>query len=570
MNANIVQLSDLDLVAQVRAGRRDLFGEIVRRHQALVCGVAYAVCGDFARSEDVAQEAFVTAWRQLGELQDGTKFKAWLCTIARRLALRAAEKQRRPADAHAAPMEAGLEAHDPSPSPHEHAAAREEAALVWAALEEIPGDYREPLVLFYREGQSVARVAEALEIEEDAAKQRLSRGRTMLREQVAALIEGTLERTRPGRAFTLAVLAALPGAAVTTASAATIATAAKGSVAAKAAATAAGWGGLIGGLSGLLGATLGTYASAQSATYERERRHVWRRFRVSLLLVVIFMLPLTFLARPLGPTAAAHPRLYAGLLVGWIVAFVVALQVYAWRVNREIRRIHAEEKAAGTPELPSNTVRRFLGRWEGRRWRTRATLLGLPLIHVNFGPIRSLQVREAAVARGWIAIGDRAYGVLFALGNIACGAISVGGVSVGLVSVGGVCAGGLALGGLSVGAISFGGLALGGLAFGGLALGWEAFGGGAIAWRAAFGGLAWAHDYAVGGSAFAAHANDAVARTFIGQNWFFQTARWLAEEVIVKHQTAFMIYSFAFSLGLPLLLVAICYRFKRVGRGGGT
>ncbi len=85
----------------------------------------------------------------------------------------------------------------------------EEETLVWQALERIPESYREPLILFYREDRSVAEVAGALELSEDAVKQRLSRGRGMLREQVAELVEGGLRRSRPGRKFTVAVMAGL-------------------------------------------------------------------------------------------------------------------------------------------------------------------------------------------------------------------------------------------------------------------------------------------------------------------------------------------------------------------------
>ena len=65
-------------------------------------------------------------------------------------------------------------------------------------------------MLFYREQQSIEAVARALELSEDAVKQRLSRGRKVLQEEVLAMVEGGLARTAPGRAFTVAVLAALP------------------------------------------------------------------------------------------------------------------------------------------------------------------------------------------------------------------------------------------------------------------------------------------------------------------------------------------------------------------------
>ena len=95
------------------------------------------------------------------------------------------------------------------PRPDEEAVSREEQSLVWQALERIPETYREPLILFYREDQSVAEVAGGLVLSEDAVKQRLSRGRAMLREQVADLVEAGLRRSRPGRRFTLTVMAGL-------------------------------------------------------------------------------------------------------------------------------------------------------------------------------------------------------------------------------------------------------------------------------------------------------------------------------------------------------------------------
>src|SRR6185312_17029079 len=102
------------------------------------------------------------------------------------------------------------------------------------SLERIPQIYREPLVLFYREHQSIEAVAQNLDLTEDTVKQRLSRGRKLLHEQVLAFVEGALERTNPGKVFTIGVLAALPVTLATSAKAATLAAAAaKGGAAAK-------------------------------------------------------------------------------------------------------------------------------------------------------------------------------------------------------------------------------------------------------------------------------------------------------------------------------------------------
>ena len=118
-------------------------------------------------------------------------------------------------------------------------------------------------------------------------------------------------------------------------------------------------------------------------------------------------------------------------------------------------------------------------------YRSRTTLLGLPLIHVAIG-VWGVAGGGRKVAVGWIAVGDVAVGVL-----LACG---------------GVAAGGIAVGGASLGALALGGVALGLVAIGGLAVGLLAIGGAAVAWYMAVGGLAVAHDLAVGGAAFAQHA----------------------------------------------------------------
>src|SRR5256885_12062211 len=77
--------SDSDLVAQSLAGNRDAFGWIVARYQSLVCSLAYSTTGSLSQSEDLAQETFVTAWKQLGDLREPEKLRSWLCRISRNL-----------------------------------------------------------------------------------------------------------------------------------------------------------------------------------------------------------------------------------------------------------------------------------------------------------------------------------------------------------------------------------------------------------------------------------------------------------------------------------------------------
>lgn len=195
---------DGDLVRAARAGDKRAFVEIVARHQAMVCGIALSLLGDFAASEDAGQEAFLTAWRKLHELREPERLRPWLAQIARNAALGYLRRTR----GHAA-LEDALSIADQGPLPDEVAANEEEAALVRDSLARLPETYRLPLVLFYREGQSVTAVAESLGISEDAVKQRLTRGREMLRERMSGLVETVLMRTRPTVVFTISVAMAI-------------------------------------------------------------------------------------------------------------------------------------------------------------------------------------------------------------------------------------------------------------------------------------------------------------------------------------------------------------------------
>ncbi len=118
-------------------------------------------------------------------------------------------------------------------------------------------------------------------------------------------------------------------------------------------------------------------------------------------------------------------------------------------------------------------------------YRSPASFLGLPLLHIALGSARPGEPYRRGIATGWIAIGDIARGVLVASGGVAMGGICIGGVGLGL--------------------ISFAGMSLGALAFGGLSVGLYAVGGAAFAWQVAIGGLAVSHAHALGGVAHAPH-----------------------------------------------------------------
>jgi RNA polymerase sigma factor (sigma-70 family) len=219
-NMTAADSTDAELVALSRAGNRDAFGQIVARYQSLICSLAYSATGCLGHSEDLAQETFITAWTSLCHLREPQKLRAWLCGIARNCINRFLRHEGREPAAAAQPLEVMPETLASEPLPPELAINREEEAILWRALERLPESYRGPLVLFYREGQSAEQKAVLLALSENAVRQRLTRGRKLLTDEVAAFVQSALKQTAPGRAFTLGVLASLPVFA-TTASAAT-------------------------------------------------------------------------------------------------------------------------------------------------------------------------------------------------------------------------------------------------------------------------------------------------------------------------------------------------------------
>src|SRR6266404_4542411 len=147
--------SDYELVTQSLAGNRDAFGWIVARYQSLLCSLAYSATGSLSQSEDLAQETFVTAWKQLADLREPEKLRSWLCRISRNLTYDEVRRQGREPFHKAESMEAVQESAGQEPLPSDYTISREEEAILWRSIEGIPETYREPLVLYYRENQSV-------------------------------------------------------------------------------------------------------------------------------------------------------------------------------------------------------------------------------------------------------------------------------------------------------------------------------------------------------------------------------------------------------------------------------
>lgn len=242
----------------------------------------------------MAQETFLAAWKHLADLREPASLRPWLCGIARNLVHHSARTQGREPSHRAESLDAIDEPHSPEPWPAERAISREEAEILWRSLERIPETYRLPLVLFYREHQSVETVARNLEMTEEAVRQRMVRGRKLLQEEVMAFVEVALEKTGPGMAFTQGVVAALPLVVATAKTASAGIAAAKGGAGIKGLFSMAA----MGGLASMVGAMAFSWKTAIDDTKSpRERRFMVRTawfqmaFFVATMAVSCFWLP---------------------------------------------------------------------------------------------------------------------------------------------------------------------------------------------------------------------------------------------------------------------------------------
>lgn len=196
-------ITEAELLRASLAGSKDAFGSIVERYQCLICAISYSATGDFAGSRELAVETFARAFNSLAQLKDPNKFRLMLCRIARNLVDKSQRQERfgvvrdsKPAEGHES--EAG-----------EIPISKERQELVWRGLESVPEKFREPLVFFYQRHSSEAAVAGDLDLSEPVLVQYVSKARSLLKPEVASLIQDVLAKTAPGKAFTLAVLGAL-------------------------------------------------------------------------------------------------------------------------------------------------------------------------------------------------------------------------------------------------------------------------------------------------------------------------------------------------------------------------
>lgn len=180
-NSTTDDLADVD---RVLAGDVQAFAGIVRRWQGPLVNMAWRYCRDRGRAEEMAQEAFLRAWRGLAHWRRESSFSTWLFALAANVFRN--ELKRFPTVS--LPLEEIAEPARPASQHFELSEKRDHEAVQRAVLA-LPTRYREPVILFYFHEMDVAAAARTMGLPEGTLKARLSRARALLKSRFPHLNE---------------------------------------------------------------------------------------------------------------------------------------------------------------------------------------------------------------------------------------------------------------------------------------------------------------------------------------------------------------------------------------------
>jgi RNA polymerase sigma-70 factor (ECF subfamily) len=164
--------SDQEVIAQVLAGQTGSYAVLVSRYERLARAAAIRIVRDSHAADDIAQEAFVAAFRGLSSLRDRSSFGAWLLGIVRRRAVTAVKKDRR------GPSISGDLDTRAAPPGTAHPSA--ESLELLEFVERLPDQERVVVGLKHFEGRSVQEIAEITGRPVGTVTKQLSRARQRL------------------------------------------------------------------------------------------------------------------------------------------------------------------------------------------------------------------------------------------------------------------------------------------------------------------------------------------------------------------------------------------------------
>jgi RNA polymerase sigma-70 factor (ECF subfamily) len=187
-----MELTDAVFVTKARSGDTDAFRVLVERHGRALFRLAFRMTGNEQDAEDVVQESFLRAHRQLGKFDERASFGTWLYRIATNCSLDLVRSRKRRSE-NLAPADPELE--DPvlslpsgDPNPERMTLSSEVRERVAGAMQELSATERTAFVLRHFEGMCIEEVSRVLECQPGAAKHSVFRAVQKLRRALEPLV----------------------------------------------------------------------------------------------------------------------------------------------------------------------------------------------------------------------------------------------------------------------------------------------------------------------------------------------------------------------------------------------
>ena len=167
------------IIARARRGDADAFEQLVVAYREQVFRLALRMCGSEADADEVAQEAFLSAWKALPNFRGESQFSTWLYQLTTHAAIDLMRREKRQI---AADDITEVSAADPAPSPQQQAERSETRQAVRDAMGQLSPEYRQIVVLRFLQELSYEEIGAVLKLPSGTVKSRLNRAKAQLKE----------------------------------------------------------------------------------------------------------------------------------------------------------------------------------------------------------------------------------------------------------------------------------------------------------------------------------------------------------------------------------------------------
>lgn len=181
MSEDLQKADDYEVIKTVLRGNKDAFEEIIRRYKNLVFAVIHRMTNDYEEANDTAQEVFIRVYKNLDKYNPEYKFATWIIKITANYIIDLNRKKKQ----ETVPIEnVEYGIYSEEDSPEDKLIKEERSKELFGLIDDLPDIYRVPLLLYHKDGLSYNEISEKTDESLSKVKNRIFRGRKMLREKL--------------------------------------------------------------------------------------------------------------------------------------------------------------------------------------------------------------------------------------------------------------------------------------------------------------------------------------------------------------------------------------------------